>query len=158
MYAACVGAAVFVLVGATKIFRIWLNRRKRFALKTTSGRMDGIAFEHYIARLLEGQGFTNIALTERYDLGVDIVAQKEGMSWGIQVKYYRGLVGADAVRQVVTALNMYGCQRAMVVTNSVFSRPAAQLAASNDCVLIDKVGLTHWLAANRGSRDSRYKF
>jgi HJR/Mrr/RecB family endonuclease len=157
MYAAWVGAGVFVLVLCTKILRMWLNRQKHGSLSTISGRLDGIAFEHYISRLLESQNFTHIKLTERYDLGIDIIARKDGVNWGIQVKYYRGLVGADAVRQVVTALNMYGCQRAMVVTNSVFSRPATQLAASNDCELADKDELTRWEHASRG-RYSRYKF
>lgn len=55
-------------------------------------------------------------LTEHYDLGVDIVARKDGVTWGVQVKHYSGLVGINAVRQVVVALKMYGCDRAMVVT------------------------------------------
>jgi HJR/Mrr/RecB family endonuclease len=50
-------------------------------------------------------------------------------------------VKADAVRQVVTGLRIYGCDCAMVVTNSVFSRVAIRLADSNRCVLIDRTGL-----------------
>jgi len=110
-------------------------------------KQDGLAFERYVAAILPRLGFTNVMLTERYDLGVDIVAAKGGLTWGIQVKQYNGLVKAAAVRQVVTALNMYGCNRAMVVTNSSFSRPAIALAQSNNCVLIDKHQLEEWITS-----------
>ena len=103
--------------------------------------MDGLAFEKYVANLLEQQGYSNISLTEQYDYGVDIIATRDGICWGIQVKRYSGLVKAEAVRQVVTGLRVYGCDRAMVITNSVFSRVAVQLADSNDCVLVDRSGL-----------------
>lgn len=112
--------------------------------------MDGIEFEKYVATVLKSQGYTDIQLTEHYDYGVDIVATKSGVRWGIQVKRYSGLVKANAVRQVVTGLRMYDCQRAMVITNSVFSRVAVQLAQSNDCVLIDRSLLAR--ASNNATR------
>lgn len=76
-------------------------------------------------------------LPNTMDFGVDIVAKKDGITWGVQVKHYHGLVGINAVRQVVVALKKYKCDRAMVVTNSVFSRPAIEIAKSQDCVLVD---------------------
>lgn len=103
--------------------------------------MDGLVFEKYVANLLKQQGYSNISLTEQYDYGVDIIAIKDGICWGIQVKRYSGLVKAEAVRQVVTGLRVYGCDRAMVITNSAFSRVAVQIADSNDCVLVDRGGL-----------------
>lgn len=103
--------------------------------------MDGIEFEIYIANVLKNQGYTNVKLTEKYDYGVNIIAIKNGVRWGIQVKRYSGLVKADAVRQVVTGLRMYDCDHAMVITNSVFSKVAVHLAKSNGCVLIDRSGL-----------------
>ena len=60
--------------------------------------MDGITFEHYVTRLLIEHGYTNVSHTEQYDYGVDIVAEKDGIRWGIQVKRYSGLVKAAAVR------------------------------------------------------------
>ena len=103
--------------------------------------MDGVSFEHYVAQLLIDQGYANVSLTEHYDYGVDIIAEKDGVRWGIQVKRYSGLVKAEAVRQVVTGLRLYGCDRAMVVTNSTYSNVAKRLAEGNDCVLIDRYGL-----------------
>ncbi len=92
--------------------------------------MSGLQFEKYVARLLSVEGFCHIRLTKKYDYGVDIIAEKNGERWGIQCKWYSGLVKADAVRQVVTALNMYGCDRAMVITNSIYSGVARKLARS----------------------------
>jgi restriction system protein len=114
--------------------------------------MDGLAFEKYVAELLKNQGYKKVALTERYDLGVDIIATKDGSRWGVQVKRYSNMVKAEAVRQVVTALNKYNCQRAMVVTNSTFSRPAKVLAESNDCILISKDELAEWIIAFQEGR------
>jgi len=100
--------------------------------------MDGLDFEKYIASILSKQGYSSIKLTERFDYGVDIIAHKDGIRWGIQAKRYSGLVKADAVRQVVTGLSIYKCDRAMVITNSVFSNFAVRLAQSNQCVLVDR--------------------
>jgi|GEM_PF-5209226 len=52
---------------------------------------------------------------------------------------------ADAVRQVVTALRSYNCDRAMVVTNNTFSQTAKELARSNDCVLLGRSELLRML-------------
>lgn len=107
--------------------------------------MDGLRFEKYVAELLKSRGYRHITLTERYDYGVDIIAHKAGITWGVQVNRHKNIVKAEAVRQVVTALNKYKCQRAMVVTNSRFSRPASILAETNDCVLIGKAELADWI-------------
>ena len=103
--------------------------------------MGSLQFERYVAMLLRSDGYYNVSLTEKYDLGIDIIAEKDGVRWGVQVKRYSGLVKASAVRQVVTGLKMYGCNRAMVVTNSNYSATARRLAVGNDCVLIDGRGL-----------------
>lgn len=103
--------------------------------------MDGLEFERYVVELLRRNGFHDVRLTEQYDYGVDIIAEKNGVRWGVQAKRYSSPVGADAIRQVVTGLRIYNCDRAMVITNSTYSEFAKKLAAGNDCVLIDRVGL-----------------
>lgn len=134
-------------------FMIELRTKKRRLEKLRALRfvdthlMDGLVFEKYVAELLKSQGYTNVTLTERFDYGVDIIATKDQVRWGVQVKRYSRMVKAEAVRQVVTALNQYKCQRAMVVTNSTFSRPATVLAQSNNCVLIGKDELADWIVA-----------
>ena len=118
-----------------------LVAQRRFAGLRDAESMNGLEFEHYVANLLRTNGFSRVSLTERYDFGVDIIAEKDGIRWGIQVKRYSGLVKASAVRQVVTGLKLYGCDRSMVITNSTYSAVARRLADANDCVLIDRTGL-----------------
>ncbi len=100
--------------------------------------LNGPEFEHYIAKLLSANGFHNVTLTEKYDFGVDIIAKKNGIIYGIQVKRYSNLVKASAIRQVVTGLKVYKCDQAMVITNSSYSNVAKQLAQANNCILIDR--------------------
>jgi restriction system protein len=114
--------------------------------------MNGLEFEYYIAELLRKNGFHKVSLTEKYDLGIDIIAEKDGIHWGIQVKRCSGLVRANAVRQAVTGLNIYGCDQAMVITNSTYSATARRLANANNCVLVDRTGLNQLMRnkINRG--------
>lgn len=141
-----VAILLVVGLGGLSLWRYKQTQRKLRALDIAAiDTMDPLEFEVYIAKLLKHRGFTAIKLTERYDYGVDIVAEKGGTRWGVQVKRYSGLVKADAVRQVFTALVRYKCDRSIVVTNSVFSRPARELAADNNCVLIDRDQLSEWI-------------
>jgi restriction system protein len=126
-----------------------LRLRKSAPSLETIDTMTGIEFEHCVAKLLAAQGYTNISLTERYDYGVDIIARKDDIRWGIQVKRHRGMVKADAVRQVVTGLRKYNCNKSMVVTNSSYSRVAKELAKNNDCVLVDRNILKAWIVIGR---------
>jgi HJR/Mrr/RecB family endonuclease len=125
------------------IHRIYIAPKRRIMLTTLAeiDMMDGLEFERYVADLLRHHGYTKVRLTERYDLGIDIVAEKDNELWGIQVKRHKSLVGADAVRAAVTALKAYHCDKAMVITNSRYSSYTKRLARLSDCVLIDKTGL-----------------
>jgi restriction system protein len=117
--------------------------------------MDGLEFERYLADLLRKRGYTNIQLTEKFDFGVDIIAKKDGITWGIQAKRYTNPVKAEAVRQAYTALNRYKCDRAMVITNSTYSNPARILAKDNQIPLVDRETLSEWIyeasRTNRGA-------
>lgn len=118
-----------------------LLSHRSFARFKSIDTMDGLEFEQNVAGLLRANGYSNVSLTERYDFGVDIIAEKDGVRWGIQTKRYSGLVKASAVRQVVTGLKLYDCDRSMVITNSTYSAVARRLANANDCVLVDRTGL-----------------
>lgn len=136
-YAIALILAPYVLRLLARIYRFVRSTVTSVRLSVVDS-MDGIEFEKYVARMLKRQGYSQIRLTEKYDYGVDIVAAKDGVRWGIQAKRYSGLVKAEAVRQVVTGLRVYGCDHAIVIINSVFSRVAVQLADSNECVLVDR--------------------
>ena len=150
VYGLVILVAIFIIKQVTNILLWCLNTYRRKKLNFIEVKqMSGIEFEKYVAMLLKIQGFSHIELTEHYDLGIDIIAYKNDIKWGIQVKRYGSMVGLEAVRQVVTALNHYSCDKAMVITNNIFSGPAKILAKSNDCVLIEGKELVKWYLYSR---------
>ena len=138
------GVALLLGLGLGLVaYRTFITPRRRIVLKTLTeiDMMDGLEFERYVVDLLRHHGFERVSLTQKYDLGIDIVAEKAGERWGIQVKRYKRPVGPEAVREVVIALNAYHCNKAMVITNSTYSRYTKQLAKLSECALIDRAGL-----------------
>jgi len=133
---------ILFIIGALILINILLRLRRYIKYKLSHvDTMTGLEFEKYVAKYLQKQGYKT-KLTEKYDLGIDIVAIKDGVRYGVQIKRHKGVVGANAVRQAVTALNIYNCDSAMVITNSYFSKTAIKLAESNNCILLGREGLT----------------
>jgi restriction system protein len=129
---------ILYIIGALILINILLRLRRYINYKLSHvDTMTGLDFEKYVAKYLRKKGFKT-QLTEKYDLGIDTVATKDGVRYGVQVKRHKGIVGANAVRQAVTALNIYDCDRAIIITNSYFSKTAIILARSNACFLVDR--------------------
>lgn len=155
--AAVVAISLLIIVGLL-IHRVLRKKHMYDAITVAAvDSMDGMEFERYLADLLQKRGYTNIRLTEKYDLGVDIIAKKDGITWGIQAKRYNSSVKVEAVRQAYTALARYKCDRAMVITNSTYSNPAQMLAKDNNIPLIDRHTLSEWIyeAGRKAARDNR---
>jgi HJR/Mrr/RecB family endonuclease len=135
---------ITILIGSIRALKS-THRKQRFIYTANVDTMDGLEFEQYVAQLLMTRGYSKRKLTEKYDLGDDIIAEKDGVRWGIQVKRYSGLVGTSAVKQVVTALPLYKCERTMVITNSSYTKNAEKLATGNNCVLVGRDSLRRML-------------
>ncbi|MEO6513347.1 MAG: restriction endonuclease [Candidatus Saccharimonadales bacterium] len=156
--------ALLCLLLIAVLIVLWVRQRNVYRVKKLRAlevididQMDGLAFEEYVAEILRHKGYKNVSLTEYYDWGVDVIAEKDGVRWGVQVKRYAGVVKADAVRQVVTGLNKYHCARGMVVTNSTYTRQARVLAESNNCVLVDKDMLAEWMVKFQANGELKVK-
>lgn len=99
--------------------------------------IDGIAFEELACDILTANGFEMAETTPASrDFGVDILAQKEGMTYAIQCKRYTEPVGLEAVQQVYAGRAYYECHVAVVLTNQTFTSGAQKLA--------DKLGVVLW--------------
>lgn len=108
--------------------------------------MDGIAFEELACEILVANGFDIAENTPASgDYGVDILAQKEGMSYAIQCKRYLEPVGLDAVQQVYAGRAYYECHVAVVLTNQTFTASARHLADKLGVVLWDRETLRNFL-------------
>ena len=107
--------------------------------------MPGLAFEHYVARLLEHQGFKASVTKGSGDLGIDIIAHKNDRHYAVQCKRYNGNIPRNAVSDAVAGKQHYRCGEAMVVTNRFFTPGAKQLARSTRCALVDRDTLALWV-------------
>lgn len=101
--------------------------------------MDGHTFERFCATLLEKNSFTKVCLTGGTgDQGIDIIAFRDEIKYGIQCKCYSTDVGNAAVQEVFSGRAYYGCHIGIVLTNRYFTRAAISLAEKNGVVLWDR--------------------
>ena len=107
--------------------------------------MDGVDFEAYVADLLRSKGYITTVTKASGDQGVDIVAEKAGTRFAVQVKRQSQKVSRRAVADAVAGKVLYECSRAMVITNNYFQGGAEQLAYANNCELVDRDRLTRWI-------------
>lgn len=99
--------------------------------------MEGHDYEYVVAAYLKNKGYHAVKVTQASgDYGVDVIAQKKQKKYAVQCKYYSSPVGLGAVQEAVAGKAMYGCNAAMVVTNSTFTKAAEELAEQNGVVLI----------------------
>ena len=107
--------------------------------------MDGIEFEHYVCKLLINEGLKATVTRASNDYGVDIVAQDLNNKYAVQVKRYSSNVSRRAVSDAVAGKEIYECNKAMVITNSYYSKGALELAKSTSCELVDRDQLSEWI-------------
>lgn len=116
------------------IRRVLRNRRGR-----DMDEMEGHDFEYFCADLLERQGFLEVEVTRGSgDFGVDILAEKDGVTYAVQCKRYQGPVGVDAVLQTYAGKDYYDCMVGAVMTNQYFTAPAVQAAKKLQILLWDR--------------------
>lgn len=106
--------------------------------------MNGLEFEHYAAKLMQNEGYSSKVTVASNDMGVDIIASKDLNKYSVQVKRQKSKVSRRAVSDAVAGMNLYGCNRSMVVTNNYFTPGAIKLAKINSCILIDRDRLIKW--------------
>ncbi|HSX28439.1 MAG TPA: restriction endonuclease [Candidatus Saccharimonadales bacterium] len=148
---------ITILLGGS--FYLWLTYKQRMKQKALRAlqvahidAMTGEEFEEYVAVLLRFQGY-KIRMTPRSgDYGVDIVATKDRVRTAIQIKRYAKKLDQKPIREAVTgmAVRQYGCTKAMVVTNSTFTKAATFLAAESGCELVDREKLGEWILLFQG--------
>lgn len=114
--------------------------------------MDGIQFEHYVAHLLTLHGYKTEITKASGDYGIDVIATKDGIKFGVQVKRYTGRVSRTAISDAVAGSLHWRCDKSMVVTNSYFTDSAKKLADSTGCVLVDKTLLKRWIVDSKAKK------
>ncbi len=102
-------------------------------------QMEGHEFEIFCANLLKNRGFQDVEVTRASkDYGVDILAQKDGISYAVQCKCYNGPVGIKAVQEAYAGRDYYDCMVGAVLTNQYFTTPAVEVASKLKILLWDR--------------------
>ena len=108
-------------------------------LREAINTMDGHDFEYFCADLLIKNGFDKVEVTKGTgDQGIDIIAFKDGIKYGIQCKCYANDIGNSAVQEAFSGRSFYRCHVAAVLTNRYFTSSAKELAENNGVLLRDR--------------------
>lgn len=101
--------------------------------------MDGRDFEYFCAELLKRRGFLEVEVTKGSgDYGIDILAQKDGVTYAIQCKCYAAPVGVKAVQEAYAGRDYYDRMVGAVLTNQYFTAPAVEAAGKLKILLWDR--------------------
>lgn len=118
------------------------DRQNRFDIRTDLrdfDLMEGHEFEYFCAELLKKNGYQNVSVTQGSgDQGIDIIAYKDGIKYGVQCKCYSSDIGNKAVQEAFAGKAYYECHVGVVLTNQYFTRAAIDLAQKNGIVLWDR--------------------
>ena len=129
--------AVLVLAAAAGVV-LCRRFRKRYA-DDELDEMEGLDFEYYCAELLRNRGFIEVEVTKSSgDYGIDILAEKEGVTYAIQCKRYNAPVGVKAVQEAYAGRDFYDHMVGCVLTNQYFTQPAVDAAQKLKILLWDR--------------------
>lgn len=138
--AAVIFIAIFAAVLLLILFRAVLFYRKgRYKNQNALDEMEGHDFEFFCAELLEKKGFLEVEVTKGSgDYGIDILAEKDGITYAIQCKRYSEPVGVKAVQEAYAGRDYYDRMVGAVLTNQYFTAPAVEAAKKLKILLWDR--------------------
>jgi len=131
-------ALILVVAIGKFLYRLYEMKRLAESGINDIDKMDGKTFEKYLEVLFRKLGYRVERTRYIGDYGADLVTAKNGVKTIIQAKRYKKKVGVKAIQEAVAAKGYYECQDAMVVTNSVYTKQAIELARANGVQLWDR--------------------
>lgn len=117
---------------------IWYFLGRRRADSNLFEDMEGHEFEYFCADLLRQRGFVDVEVTKGSgDYGVDILAEKEGVTYAVQCKRHTAPVGVKAVQEAYAGRDYYDRMVGAVMTNQYLTAPAVEAAKKLKILLWD---------------------
>ncbi len=130
-----IAVAVLAVIAAIIIVSL-IKRRPEYVLMD---ELEGHEFEYFCADLLKNMGFSEIEVTKGSgDFGVDILAEKDGVSYAFQCKCYDKPIGVRAVEETYAGRDFYDRMVGVVMTNQYFTGPAVEMARKLNILLWDR--------------------
>lgn len=134
-YAIIGGVAGFILLCVIIAVCVKHSHKRPSALD----EMEGHEFEYFCADLLAERGFREVEVTKGSgDYGVDILAEKDGVTYAIQCKAYTTPVGVKAIQEAYAGRDYYDRMVGAVLTNQYFTKPAVEAAKKLKILLWDR--------------------
>lgn len=119
-------------------FALWTALKRRPQKSDAFQDMEGHEFEYFCADLLKKRGFVDVEVTKGSgDYGIDILAEKEGVTYAIQCKRYASPVGVKAIQETYAGRDYYDRMVGAVMTNQYFTSPAVEAAGKLKILLWD---------------------
>lgn len=136
-------AYMIIIIASAAVFLILCFILMRVRKRRSYGRdfdlLDGHDFEYYCADLLRKRGFQEVEVTRGSgDYGIDILAERDGVTYAIQCKCYGDSVGVKAVQEAYAGRDYYDCMVGAVLTNQYFTQPAVEAAKKLKILLWDR--------------------
>ena len=139
---------ILSVVALGLILAVILLRRRR-PIPSDIDLMEGRDFEYYCAELLKRRGLQEVEVTKGSgDYGIDILAEKDGVTYAIQCKCYAAPVGVKAVQEAYAGRDYYDRMVGAVLTNQYFTQPAVEAAKKLKILLWDRGYLESMMEEN----------
>ena len=113
-------------------------------------KMEGKEFEKFLSAHFENLGYKVELTPDSNDYGADLVIKKDGIKTVLQAKRYKDKVGITAIQQIVAAINYYGADKGVVISNNFFTKNAYTLAKKNNVELWDRKKLIQIMSKSNG--------
>ena len=130
---------IFIVICVLLCLAFVLYIRKRKSFSGDYDLMEGREFEFFCADLLQKRGFLEVEVTKGSgDYGVDILAEKDGITYAIQCKRYEEPIGVKAVQEVYAGKDYYDRMVGVVMSNQYFTKAAVDMAGKLKIMLWDR--------------------
>lgn len=127
-----------ILIFLISVFALTRKYRRKYDIRSLD-EIEGHEFEYYCAELLKKRGFEEVSVTKGSgDYGVDVLAEKDGVTYAIQCKAYTTPVGVKAVQEAYAGREFYDRMVGAVLTNQYFTKPAVEAAKKLKILLWDR--------------------
>lgn len=98
--------------------------------------MNGFQFERFCGNLLRNNGFRNVEVTQGSgDYGIDILAEKDEVTYAIQCKCYSSKIGNKVIQEVYSGKAFYNRMVGVIMTNNYFTQSAIDTAKKTKILL-----------------------
>jgi len=134
----------------SKTFDLFYQRVEESNIMNKIDKMNGHEFEYFCADILKKNHFIDVEVTQGSgDHGIDLLAEKDGITYAIQCKRYSSNIGNAAVQQAHTGKSLYHKDIAVVLTNRYFTAQAQEEAKALGVKLWDRDKLNSMIESSK---------